>query len=203
MLLPVIFMTLFVVILLTVLFSRAYINMILRQENDVNAVGFETVSHSIPPLISSSVSEVQRIMADDRVAAYARLQYASKAELVHGRIDCRDFLRGEIARHDGIFGLLFMRQDGSLFGVLPEGCFAYGGIIYINLSNGTVGVWEYKGTAANVVIPETVQGKTVTEICEAAFENNKTLQSITLPGTIQYIRKRAFANCTSLSTMNS
>ena len=123
MLLPVIFMTLFVVILLTVLFSRAYINMILRQENDVNAVGFETVSHSIPPLISSSVSEVQRIMADDRVAAYARLQYASKAELVHGRIDCRDFLRGEIARHDGIFGLLFMRQDGSLFGVLPEGCF--------------------------------------------------------------------------------
>ena len=76
MLLPVIFMTLFVVILLTVLFSRAYINMILRQENDVNAVGFETVSHSIPPLISSSVSEVQRIMADDRVAAYARLQYA-------------------------------------------------------------------------------------------------------------------------------
>ena len=123
MLLPVIFMTLFVVILLTVLFSRAYINMILRQENDVNAVGFETVSHSSPPLISSSVSEVQRIMADDRVAAYARLQYASKAELVHGRIDCRDFLRGEIARHDGIFGLLFMRQDGSLFGVLPEGCF--------------------------------------------------------------------------------
>ena len=96
-----------------------------------------------------------------------------------------------------------LNSSAAALTVLPEGCFAYGGIIYINLSNGTVGVWEYKGTAANVVIPETVQGKTVTEICEAAFENNKTLQSITLPGTIQYIRKRAFANCTSLSTMNS
>jgi hypothetical protein len=123
MVLPVIFMTLFVVILLTTLFSRAYIDMILQQENDVNAVGFETVSHSIPPLISSSVSEVQRILADDRVAAYARLQYVSKAALVHGRIDCREYLRGEMTRHDGIFGLLFMRQDGSVFGVLPEGNF--------------------------------------------------------------------------------
>lgn len=123
MLLPVIMMTLLVVILLTTLFSRAYIDMILQQENEVNAAGFETVSRTIPPLISSSVSEVQHIMADDRVASYVRLQYASDAELAHGRLDCRDYLRGELVRHNGIFGLLFMRTDGSLFGVLPEGNF--------------------------------------------------------------------------------
>ena len=123
MLLPVVFMTLFVVILLTTLFSRAYIDMILQQENEVNAAGFETVSRTIPPVISSSISEVQHIMADERVASYVRLQYASHAELAHGRLDCRDYLRGEIARHNGIFGLLFMRMDGSLFGTLPEGNF--------------------------------------------------------------------------------
>ncbi|MDO4867496.1 MAG: hypothetical protein Q4C10_13230 [Clostridia bacterium] len=123
MLVPVIIMTLLVIILLTTLFSRAYTDMILQQENEVNAVGFDTVSRTIPPLINTSVSEVKRIIADSRVASYARLQYASDAQLVRARLSCRDYLQGEIDRHDGITGLLFMRKDGSLFGVLPEGSF--------------------------------------------------------------------------------
>ena len=120
MLLPVVAMTLFVVILLTVLFSRAYINTILQQEQEVNAVGFETISNSITPLIDSSVSAVKSIMPDERVVSYARLHYASTRDLIRARNSCRDYLRGEITRNDGIFGLLFMRKDGSLFGTLPE-----------------------------------------------------------------------------------
>ena len=91
MLLPVIAMTLFVVILLTMLFSRAYIDMILQQENETNAAGFDMVSHSITSLIDTSINDVRRIMADDRIVSYARLQYASQAELVHARFDCRDY----------------------------------------------------------------------------------------------------------------
>ena len=124
-LLPVIVMVLFVVTLLTTLYSRAYINMILRQEQELNAVGFETVSHTVAPLIETNINEVRSIISDDRVEAYARLRYASVAELVHARIDCRDYLRSEIASRDKIFGLLFMRKDGSLFGALPEGNFFY------------------------------------------------------------------------------
>ena len=123
MLLPVVAMTLFVVILLTTLFSRAFIRMVLQQEQEVNAVGFDTISHSIAPLIDSSISVVRSVMSDDRVASYARFQYASTSELVHARNSCRDYLRSEITRHDGIFGLLFMRRDGSLFGTLPDGNF--------------------------------------------------------------------------------
>ena len=119
MLLPVAAVTLFVVILLTVLFSRAYTGMILKQEQEVNAVGFDTISHTIPPLIESSISEVRNILSDDRVASYAGFQYSSAAEKVRARIACRDYLRGRIVRQEGIFGLLFMRPDGSLFGVLP------------------------------------------------------------------------------------
>ena len=122
-LLPVIAMTLLVVMLLTTLFSRAYIRMILKQENEVNAVGFETVIQSITPLIETSMNEVRNLMTDERVASYARLQYDSEAELIHARISCRDFLSSEISRYDGIYGLLFMRKDGSLFGVLPNGSF--------------------------------------------------------------------------------
>ena len=121
MILPVVAMTLFIVILLTTLFSRAYTNMILKQEQEVNAVGFETISHSLPPLIDASISRVRGILSDDRVVSCLKIQDSSAAEKIHARIRCRDYLRGEITQEDGIFGLLFMRKDGSLFGVLPEG----------------------------------------------------------------------------------
>ena len=121
MLIPVVVMTLLVVSMLTILFSRAYISMILQQEQEENAFGFDTISRSITPLVDTSVNEVRRIMSDDRVAGYARLRYGSMEELIHARIDCRDYLRSEITRSDGIFGLFIMRQDGSLFGALPEG----------------------------------------------------------------------------------
>ena len=123
MLLPVIAMTLFVVALLTSLFSRAYTDMILRQEQDENAAGFELVSRSVTPLIDSSIAEVQSILSDSRVASYVRNQYSSTAQLVRARMSCGDYLRSELSRQAGIFGLLFMRQDGSLFGALPEGSF--------------------------------------------------------------------------------
>lgn len=123
MLLPVIAMTLSVVALLTLFFSYAYTNMIVRQEQEENAAGFSLVSRSVSPLIDSSISQVRSIMTDNRVGAYARRNYATASELVHARLDCREYLRSEIDRQDGIFGLLFMRSDGSLFGTLPEGNF--------------------------------------------------------------------------------
>ncbi len=43
MLLPIIAMTLGTVVLMTALFSRSYISMMLKRENDTNAVGFETI----------------------------------------------------------------------------------------------------------------------------------------------------------------
>ena len=121
MLLPVIAMVLFNVTMLTTLFARAYINMILQQEQEVNNAGFDVISRSVTQLINTSVMEVRSIMSDDRVAGYTSLQYGSLKDQIHARIDCRDYLRSEMARSEGIFGLLIMRPDGSMFGALPEG----------------------------------------------------------------------------------
>jgi len=120
MLLPVIVMTLFVVASLTILFARVYTDMILKQEAEVNAAGFDAVTHTITTLVNTSVQETRGMMTDERVATYANLRFDTEAERIRARIACRDYLRGEIARHDGIYGLLFMRKDGSLFGTLPE-----------------------------------------------------------------------------------
>jgi serine phosphatase RsbU (regulator of sigma subunit) len=120
-LLPAIVLVLAVITLLTTLYSRTYINMIEQQEREVNAVGFATVSGSVVPLVNTSIAEVRSIIMDDRVASYARFQYASMAEVIQARIRCRDYLHAEIVSRDGIYGLLFMRKDGSQFGALPDG----------------------------------------------------------------------------------
>ena len=123
MLIPVIVMTLFTILMLGMMFGQAYIHAILQQENEVNAVGFETISQAITPLISISVGKTQSALADERVASYVRLKFASEAELIHARIRCRDYLSSVITENYGIYGMFFMRKDESLFGVLPDGSF--------------------------------------------------------------------------------
>ena len=65
----------------------------------------------------------------------------------------------------------------------------------------TVVVAAYAGSSSSLTIPQEVEGYTVTQIGESAFEGNTTLQSIDLPDTIVIIGKRAFAGCSSLSEM--
>ena len=74
------------------------------------------------------------------------------------------------------------------------------GVVY-ELIDDVMTVTGYRGTADDVVVQETVEGHTVTVIGESAFEGS-TIKSIDLPDTIQLIRKRAFAGCSSLTNMN-
>ena len=74
-------------------------------------------------------------------------------------------------------------------------------VTYEPLTDTTCAVISYSGSANSLVIPETVEGYTVTEIGEEAFMDNKYLVSIDLPDTITVIRARAFKNCSKLSEM--
>ena len=172
MLLPVIVMTLLIVAMLTTLFSRAYISMILQQEQEVNAASFETISRSITPLIASSIGEVRNILSDSRVSDYARLQYTSEVDLIHARISCRDYLRTEIARHEGIFGLLFMRKDGSIFGALPEGNF------FLDDPEGNPLSEDMKAQILNAPRGQMIWAGPVPGAALYGFENAKTPQNI-------------------------
>ena len=82
--------------------------------------------------------------------------------------------------------------------------FVVDGVTYVILSNTstvkTVMITAYDSTSTEPVIPETVNGFTVTEIGEEAFMG-KGITSIALPSTITIIHARAFKNCTSLATM--
>ena len=72
---------------------------------------------------------------------------------------------------------------------------------YEKLTENTCRIVSYSGAAETLVIPETVQNMTVTQVGEEAFMGNTTLISIDLPDTITIIHNKAFKNCTALKEM--
>lgn len=171
-LLPVVILLLAIVTLLNTLHSSSLIKLIQQQEQEVNAVGFDTVSNSLVPLVNTSITEVRRIMLVEQVTSYVRLQYASTAELIHARIACRDYLQAEISSRDGIFGLLFMRKDGSLFGAFPEGN------IFLDRPEENPLPEDMKSKILNAPLGQTIWVGPVTGATLYGFQNSGIPQSI-------------------------
>lgn len=119
-LIPVLVMTLILAVLLTVLISRIYLRMSLEQESEKNAASLEAVARELDRTVIASIADVQTIAVDPRVTDQVCRQFATEAEKIRASMDCRDYLRAQINRQSAIYGLLFMRPDGSVFGVLPS-----------------------------------------------------------------------------------
>ena len=77
-----------------------------------------------------------------------------------------------------------------------------GGISY-QLDNGTATVLAYSGSDSDVLIPSRVGGSEVTSISDGAFSENSSIESVTLPATIEYIGSRAFNGCNNLQVLYS
>ncbi len=59
----------------------------------------------------------------------------------------------------------------------------------------------YTGNESSVVIPDSLNGRIVTEIGSNSFSGKTFLKSIELPETLKIIAQDAFKNCTSLETI--
>lgn len=70
---------------------------------------------------------------------------------------------------------------------------------YYNINN--AGITKYTGSDSNVVIPDTLGGKTVVDISDNAFQGCTSLKSVTIPISVTSIGKSAFSDCTSLKTI--
>ena len=77
-----------------------------------------------------------------------------------------------------------------------------GDFTYSVLSDNTAQISGYSGTAANLIVPDKLDGYTVTEIGKLCFSGNATLVSLKLPETVTRIGTRAFAYCTNLASIN-
>lgn len=60
---------------------------------------------------------------------------------------------------------------------------------------------EYLGSATDLEIPETIDGYTVVGIGAEAFKDCATLETVSIPGTVESIGENAFAGCTALTSI--
>ncbi|MBQ4512971.1 MAG: leucine-rich repeat protein [Anaerolineaceae bacterium] len=76
----------------------------------------------------------------------------------------------------------------------------YGDFEYTIKNNGSV-IEAYHGNEQVVSIPYSFGYFNVTEIASGAFQDNQNIISVTMPGSIETIGDRAFANCTNLQNL--
>lgn len=81
------------------------------------------------------------------------------------------------------------------------GAESYGNFEYSVLSDGTVEITSYNGSAEKVDIPAKIDGKSVTSIAQSAFSNCHSLMSINIPSSVTSIGFGAFGDCISLTSI--
>ena len=69
---------------------------------------------------------------------------------------------------------------------------------YEVLSDGTIRITSCQTSDVNLVIPDIIDGYTVTEIGASAFANQTSIQTVKFPANLKQIGVKAFANCTGL-----
>lgn len=70
------------------------------------------------------------------------------------------------------------------------------------VENGVItGLTDYGKTLNEIVIPESVDGVTITAIGDFAFNQNSNIVSVTIPNTVTKLGDQAFAGCSSISSL--
>lgn len=64
-----------------------------------------------------------------------------------------------------------------------------------------VTITKYTGEESTVILPSTINSWPVTKIGEAAFQDNTTITSVTIPASVTEIGANAFAGCTNLTSV--
>ena len=76
-------------------------------------------------------------------------------------------------------------------------------VTYDRVEGGSIVITGYTGGDVVVVIPETIEGLSVTHIAEAAFADKTFIEAVSIPNTVGSIGKGAFKGCKSLKSMRT
>lgn len=93
--------------------------------------------------------------------------------------------------------MMFIMITGMTFNVNAD-ILKCGDYTYELLDDGTAQIKKYEGIKGNIEIPSVIDGKTVTSIGNCAFEDNRALTEVIVPGSIKSIGDRAFFYCFGL-----
>ena len=118
-LLPVLLMALGITLVLTIVISEAYTSTILSQEEEKTQASFSIIGGAMDAALHNAQSAATLTMMNTDIMHYALRSYRTDVEMVHSRQNCINIFSTTISQQPYLYGLLVMRPDGSMFGVLP------------------------------------------------------------------------------------
>lgn len=77
----------------------------------------------------------------------------------------------------------------------------YEGFLYTVIGNSYIIINGYEGDSSELIIPETINDLPVVGVSDLAFENNKTITSITYPDTLLSIGSATLKGCVNLESL--
>ena len=118
-LMPVLLMALGITLVLTIVISEAYTSTILSQEEEKTQASFSIIGGAMDAALHNAQSAATLTMMNTDIMHYALRSYRTDVEMVHSRQNCINIFSTTISQQPYLYGLLVMRSDGSMFGVLP------------------------------------------------------------------------------------
>lgn len=111
--------TLGITLTLTFVISEAYTSTILSQEEEKTQAAFSIIGNAMEDALRNAQSAATKTMLSTDIIHYAMHSFRTDAEKVNARLACVEIFNSTISQQPYLYGLLFMRLDGSMFGVLP------------------------------------------------------------------------------------
>jgi len=98
---------------------------------------------------------------------------------------------------------IFVLCIAMIITMLPIVVFADGDDLAYSytVENGEAIITGYKGSDSEIVIPDMIDGYSVTSIGESAFRGYRQLEKLTIPDSVTSIGDNAFKDCNFLSEM--
>ena len=119
-LMPTMLVALGITLILTFAISKEYTNTILSQEEEKTSVSFSIIGNAIENALYDAQLAATKTMLDEEIIHYATQSFRTDVEKIRVRQNCVDIFNTTISQQPYLYGLLFMRPDGSMFGVLPH-----------------------------------------------------------------------------------
>lgn len=119
-LMPAMLIALGITLILTFAISKEYTHTILSQEEEKTSVSFSIIGNAIENALYDAQLAATKTMLDEEIIHYATQSFRTGVEKIRVRQNCVDIFNTTISQQPYLYGLLFMRPDGSMFGVLPH-----------------------------------------------------------------------------------
>jgi len=111
-------MVVMVVTLMTVV-TRTYTDRILEQEAAKTQAAFGVMANSVASIADNARTLGQNMSQLDVIQRYAADEFASDADRVAARRELIEDTGMMLLQNPDVYGLLFMRRDATVFGILP------------------------------------------------------------------------------------